>query len=204
MLYKLIHYTSPPLTTDPKNVITGLRIFTASEWQHYFKKALLSKFPLTHTTDTGRSYTFSSLAELYDAYNVIDLDVSTYNDLTKIFQDGITFGDFFYVDPVKPTSAKNYTHKLVKFSDCYGDEFDVEGHSVFSMQEWNTYLEGLRKVKYPCIRYFGTNEFLEYDDYHALRSMYDAIDITEEEYQCLNRLNFLKSGTFIHITPDSL
>lgn len=73
---------------------------------------------------------------------------------------------------------------LVKFSKDYADEFDCKEFRVFDSND--TYTAWLDKYKSkfengPVKRYFGTNEYLDFDDFNDFMSCLSVQEISEEE-----------------------
>ena len=70
--------------------------------------------------------------------------------------------------------------KFVKFVDNYADEFDVMGYALFDdshFREWDramTKASTLMKQGYEFTLYFGTNEYLLYNDSYFIG---EAIEI---------------------------
>lgn len=96
----------------------------------------------------------------------------------------------------------NMTKVLIKFHDNYADEFDVEGHKVFDLKEWNDHLTFAKDLSYPREIYFGTNEFCEYYNYEAYLRCFDLKILSDNEYETLSNLALLESGTFLMFDPD--
>jgi len=57
---------------------------------------------------------------------------------------------------------------LIKYSDNYSDEFDVEGFKVMTQDEWKAFREQVQYGLYPYDYYIGTNELIQYADSQRL------------------------------------
>lgn len=76
---------------------------------------------------------------------------------------------------------------LLQFCDNYCDEFDVEGFVVIDgiqfsewlgvMQKLSEYMKGGKSFEY----YFGTNEWIEYEDYNEFFNCFTCTPISVEE-----------------------
>lgn len=90
---------------------------------------------------------------------------------------------------------------LIKFQKDYADEFDVYGFLACHEKEWLHHLEYAKnyfieqaKEGYDSVNVcFGTNEEFEYQDIKEYISSYEITEITEEEFNILNKL-FPKSS----------
>jgi hypothetical protein len=76
---------------------------------------------------------------------------------------------------------------LVKFKKDYADEFDVTGVMVVSKETWEKELEKFKTAKYPFEKYFGTNEYLEFDSFKDAMRSFKVYDLTQEEYEILKK-----------------
>ena len=83
------------------------------------------------------------------------------------------------------------TKVLIKFYDNYADEFDVEGHKVFDLKEWDDHLTSAKDLSYPREIYFGTNEFCEYYNYEAYLRCFTMQVLSDNEYETLFNLALL-------------
>lgn len=80
---------------------------------------------------------------------------------------------------------------LVKFSDNYADEFDVDGFMVIDKDQFNKEVELIKRLfdEYGEHEfYFGTNEALSYDNFNQWFDTFSVTDITDAEADVLNRL----------------
>lgn len=82
---------------------------------------------------------------------------------------------------------------LVKFQRDYADEFDVCGFAVFYDQErWKEHLNDVKELfeqdDSPKEVYFGTNEFVQYDDYLEYESSFQTQEIDKETANKLKEL----------------
>lgn len=91
---------------------------------------------------------------------------------------------------------------LAKFDNNYADEFDVSGHKVFELTEWEKHLEFVKTIKFPKELYFGTNEFIDFYDYEDYFRSYKVQPISDEEYETLKKLELLESDMFLFIERD--
>lgn len=74
---------------------------------------------------------------------------------------------------------------LVKFQRDYADEFNVYGVAIFHDQElWKEHLNYVKELfeqdDSPKEVYFGTNEFVQYDDFFEYESSFQTLEIDEE------------------------
>lgn len=80
---------------------------------------------------------------------------------------------------------------LVKYSADYADEFDCEGFGIFEKTEWEEIKKETEKSfeedgsKERC---FGTNEYLQFEDYDDWLRSFKEYDISEEEAETFKRL----------------
>lgn len=82
---------------------------------------------------------------------------------------------------------------LVTYNGNYADEFDVYFHTVMSESELNYVKEFLSKSNWEWkIVSFGTNEELEVLRKELLEFLDDAREITQEEFEVLERLGLAK------------
>lgn len=96
------------------------------------------------------------------------------------------------------------SYKLVKFSSNYGDEFDVDGFSILTEDEYNSFFTGIDNATKFCNPGFGTNEDVDViykmDDIKTqrlcIKDCYDFTNITEEEYHMLHRLFGISYGIY--------
>lgn len=89
---------------------------------------------------------------------------------------------------------------LVNFQRDYADEFDVYGFAVFYDQErWKEHLNDVKELfeqdDSPKEVYFGTNEFVQYDDFFEYESSFNVQEIDEETANKLKELICYSRGT---------
>jgi len=86
---------------------------------------------------------------------------------------------------------------LLNYGDNYADEFDIHGLIVITKEEYEKSLKELKLYfdKYASYYwYFGTNEAMEYHCADSLRSAYDVVYLTEEQYLFYKQENLLNFG----------
>lgn len=80
---------------------------------------------------------------------------------------------------------------LVKFYECWADEFDVQGFDVMTQEEWKDYKAVLETYfnKNTCMEYyFGTNEALEWNELKWMLDCYKTDPLTLGEASTLKLL----------------
>lgn len=83
---------------------------------------------------------------------------------------------------------------LVKFIDCYADEFDVFGFSTMKKTAWEKYVSRFEKmvnenkISFPLKLFFGTNEYLEYHNLNQYFDVFTVTPISQGEYNILSDL----------------
>lgn len=77
---------------------------------------------------------------------------------------------------------------LLKLTDDYADEFDVECFCIMSKQEWDQIVEGLKNEKEYFELYFGTNEWLRYNNGQELLNCITVTEIEPSESEVIRRL----------------
>lgn len=74
---------------------------------------------------------------------------------------------------------------LVKFSDNWADEMDVDGFRVFVLEDWELIKTRMAKVfekgRGSCSFGIGTNEEIEYSSYADWLSSFSVSSISESE-----------------------
>jgi len=94
---------------------------------------------------------------------------------------------------------------LIKFSDNYADEFDVDGFRVMTSEEWEEYQAFVKGIAWPQAFYFGTNEGIEYDTADDLLRNYTVEEISDEQAEFL-QANLIPNswayGTWLGPHPD--
>jgi hypothetical protein len=80
---------------------------------------------------------------------------------------------------------------LVKYSDNWADEIDVEGFHLFTAQEWEAYQAAIKEFFNSndelCFG-IGTNEEIEYSDAEEYLDTLRANYISEQQYNVLKDL----------------
>jgi hypothetical protein len=86
---------------------------------------------------------------------------------------------------------------LIKYKKDYADEFDVKGFMVSNEDDWNKHLSDVKRYfdlnPHTVERYFGSNEFVVYNDFEEYKRSFEIVNITSEEAETLNKLF---NGTF--------
>jgi hypothetical protein len=78
---------------------------------------------------------------------------------------------------------------LVIESNDYADEFDIEGFKVFkSENEESLEIQLIDDQEFPCEKYFGTNEAIEFETKEDFLESLSIVEITEEELKVLKKL----------------
>lgn len=80
---------------------------------------------------------------------------------------------------------------LVKWSDNWADEMDLDGFKLFTSREaYDDFLAQAKEVidKGRWIFYLGTNEEIEYDDFERFKKTLDASLISESTFQEMVKL----------------
>lgn len=92
---------------------------------------------------------------------------------------------------------------LIKFSDNWADEMDVEGFVVLSEEDKNECFDFLkREYGEGGDVYFGTNQYKEYKSLEKILEQYDIDEISEDEAKLLE--NFFGKRIYYgygHIGP---
>lgn len=97
---------------------------------------------------------------------------------------------------------------LLRFYDNYCDEFDIEGFVVvdgIELSEWMAAMEKLResmKNGKSFEFYFGTNEWVEYEEYEEFADCFTCTPISMEEAQFL-RTKVIGEYTSFGIIPST-
>ena len=81
---------------------------------------------------------------------------------------------------------------IMYYADNYADEFDVNGTRCITLNEYHQILE-LMDGFIESNFYFGTNEFIEYDEFDLIRAI-SFRRIEQEEYEVLKRYDLLSTG----------
>jgi len=77
---------------------------------------------------------------------------------------------------------------LLKFQKDYADEFDVYGFEVITEEKWEQYKQVFKHTEYPQEYYFGTNEFVEFENEKDVLDNVVVIEITESQAELLRQL----------------
>lgn len=79
-------------------------------------------------------------------------------------------------------------YKLVKWSDNWADEMDLDGFKVFTNEEFEAYIQGWKKAfeyrgSYTmCV---GTNEEIEYESFEEFERTLDVSALDHGEYRTI-------------------
>ena len=88
--------------------------------------------------------------------------------------------------------------KFIKFEENYGDEFDIYGYCIASDDEYEKFMDSVKK-KFEedgeLIRSFGTNEEIEWYDIEDYLSCLSISEITLEEAKVIGKI--LASAFFV-------
>jgi hypothetical protein len=99
--------------------------------------------------------------------------------------------------------------KFVKFVDNYADEFDVFGCAMFDdkqFREWDramTKASTLMKQGYEFTLYFGTNEYLLYNDSYFIGEAIEIHDVYAGNAYALQAYIVGKDNTYMGVFPDT-
>ena len=92
--------------------------------------------------------------------------------------------------------------KLLTLEASWSDEFDVEGFCVICDLEWTIFEAQIRSAIYPIENYFGTNQYLIFENADEVLRSFKVQDIEDDEYQVLMRLFDGKFGHNPHDMRD--
>ena len=76
---------------------------------------------------------------------------------------------------------------LVKWSDNWADEMNIEGFNIFTKTEWNEFKTKLKNAKKEFTIGVGSNEDINYKDGRKLLSNLSAKEITEDESKIIKK-----------------
>ena len=76
---------------------------------------------------------------------------------------------------------------LVKWSDNWADEMDVEGFVIMDNSEWKEFQETAKKVNSPISICVGTNEEIEYPNGDALLENITTKKLTSDEAKTITK-----------------
>ena len=82
---------------------------------------------------------------------------------------------------------------LVKYSDNWADEMDIDGCVVITEEQYNKIQENLKSFK-PFTFSIGTNEEIEYETLSSLKRKLEFLEIAEEEYSVIEKLELEDMG----------
>jgi hypothetical protein len=80
------------------------------------------------------------------------------------------------------------TYYLVKFTDNWADEMDLYGFRIMDGDQLDEFTKGIRAIKrFPLEVYFGTNEFVIYENQEDIMKCFMIQPITASEKSFLDR-----------------
>lgn len=89
---------------------------------------------------------------------------------------------------------------LVKYSDNYADEFNVKGFAIMSEKDFKKGMElakkGFEEDKDFMTFVFGSNEYIEYEDFEEFENAFCCEKISENELITLEKYFGVKYGLF--------
>ena len=89
------------------------------------------------------------------------------------------------------------SYVLVKLNANWADEFDINSLAVMTTSEFDRYLEDLNKYFIPNVGlYFGTNEWVEFEDVSEITSGLESTPISYEFYLEFKRVIGKEFGMF--------
>jgi hypothetical protein len=77
------------------------------------------------------------------------------------------------------------SHKLVKFQKGYADEFDVYGMRLMTGKELAEYLLAAKNATYPKEMYFGTNEYVKFQNFEDVKGTLEINYISSDAAQVI-------------------
>lgn len=82
---------------------------------------------------------------------------------------------------------------MAKFNDSYGGDFDLEGFSIYKTEEWEAYINFLRKLfnefsEVALTYYFGSNCSFEWDSCEEYTRQITLVPISLDQYKSLDEL----------------
>lgn len=83
---------------------------------------------------------------------------------------------------------------LLKLNSNYGDEFDVDGFLIMDTQKWSDSKKLLQDYDREIESFFGSNEYLYWENGPSFLEEVKEIEISEEEEKFLKRI--FKSNDF--------
>lgn len=86
---------------------------------------------------------------------------------------------------------------LAMFTDNHGEEFDVNGFKIMTEKEMNSFEDTAMSITWP-FEYYASSECLYYSSGEDLLSRIYFKEITNSEYDTLDKLFDGEFGTFIN------
>ena len=80
---------------------------------------------------------------------------------------------------------------LLVYKDNYADEFDVHGFAFLKLDDWEYIKREAAETKFPKEIYFGSNEYMEYDDAKEFINAFKVSVITPEAIDELKRFFYM-------------
>lgn len=95
---------------------------------------------------------------------------------------------------------------LVKWSDNWADEMDIEGFVIMTDSEWKEYKQGIKEKIKPFSIGIGTNEEIDYDNGEDLLAKLTAKKLTSEEYKTISGIfgNYWGFDQFQYVIEDNI
>lgn len=90
---------------------------------------------------------------------------------------------------------------LVKYEDDYADEFSVYGLALLTDED-KKFFNSITQEQLPITHYIGTNEEIKYTNLSNLLDCYVWIEISELEYNLLDKLIGSNYGHFYYPEID--
>jgi len=84
---------------------------------------------------------------------------------------------------------------LVKWSDNWADEMDVEGFVILEKEEWESTKKRILSIKEEFTMYIGTNEEIEYANGKDFLTNIEVKSLSPDEEKIINKF-FGDSGGF--------
>lgn len=82
---------------------------------------------------------------------------------------------------------------LVRYADDWSDEMDIDGHVVLNENRYIDFEIALDHMNYLWFS-VGTNQEIEYESNEQIREVVEVNEISEQDFQTLNRLDLLSTG----------
>jgi hypothetical protein len=82
---------------------------------------------------------------------------------------------------------------LLKYSDNWADEMDIDGHAVLTSEEYNEFNSKVDELEYLWFS-VGTNEDIEYESNESIKRAYSVSAILEDDVDVLDRLGIMFRG----------